>query len=330
MNNIKEFTGKDRSRRFLARYALRRELEKIDGSEGLVSGASDSGESAEHVRSYDRAVHVGEVRLLARAERPTYVLVAQEWDEGSWLTLPFSGYADPANDWEMRVLVPGGSGLNVLQLWNCKVLLTATLAEGWSVTTVSSEMLEDSLSAWRASVGLGNASAGQSDRIGSAVSDSPDVIRDYLDEEKTNFRRVVERDSQYMRWRDAVLECSMSTVWTENDDVESNAPDWRLVAGEKKKTPSCRRAVCDVANAGAVVRIAFCPESRRLSIRVFDSDGKDTQKLDGWAFANGRGDVLAEVENGMAEACEVDAFDGVCCLVDSDGVVHELTVRSGV
>lgn len=113
---------------FLVQQTLRKKLSEVDaGMETPDStpeaDAAARDECARHVQPFDADIEVGQVRMLTGTERPTYALVAREWDENSWLVIPFSDYSNPATETELKLRLNGGVGLRVAQLWNARSLL---------------------------------------------------------------------------------------------------------------------------------------------------------------------------------------------------------------
>lgn len=89
------------------------------------------------VRPFDRPVAVGQVRLLSPeltpdTDRPLFVAVFGDWDEGEVLMAPFSPFSVPATtgEWLTGRTTPV---LRVLEIWNARSAPTAALEESWLV-----------------------------------------------------------------------------------------------------------------------------------------------------------------------------------------------------
>ena len=89
------------------------------------------------VRPFDRPVAVGQVRLLSPeltpdTDRPVFVAVFGDWDEGEVLMAPFSPFSMPATtgEWLTGRTTPV---LRVLEIWNARSVPTAALEETWLV-----------------------------------------------------------------------------------------------------------------------------------------------------------------------------------------------------
>ena len=89
------------------------------------------------VREFDRPVAVGQVRLLSPertpdTDRPVFVAVFGDWDEGEVLMAPFSPFSVPATtgEWLTARTTPV---LRVLEVWNARSVPNAALDESWLV-----------------------------------------------------------------------------------------------------------------------------------------------------------------------------------------------------
>ena len=345
MKNSVEKMRQDATRDFLARHAIRKELETIDGAEGLPEATTSGAEAARaecgrQVRPFDRDIQVGDIRLLADAKRLTYALVLQDWGEDLWLTMPYSTYAVPAFDGEMSVLKSGGSGLNVLQLWNARPVSGTALAKSWKVETADAGLLEDAVSAWRGYVGLASLSDAQLARTATPIGKGEDARREYLAAEKENLRGLFARDGSVMsgdvskmtpeEWQKMVArriaERRLPPVWRR---PSVRAEDSFAVAAAEKKSPEFFRAGCDVEGADCVVRLVYDQDRAQLSLQAFDAAGDVSSSLDGWKLVDGVGRALGEIKDGAMTAAGLAEFDGVCCLVDPQGGIHALIERSG-
>lgn len=345
MKNTVEKMRQNATRDFLARHAIRKELETIDGAEGLPEATTSGAEAARaecgrQVRPFDRDIQVGDIRLLADAKRLTYVLVLQDWGEDLWLTMPYSTYAVPAFDGEMSVLKSGGSGLNVLQLWNARPVSGTALAKSWKVETADADLLEDAVSAWRGYVGLTLLSEAQLVRTATPIGKGEDVRREYLAAEKENLKGLFAEDESEAsvdvskmtseEWQRMVArriaEKKLSSVWR-RPVVRSENKD--AVAAAENATPEFFRAECDVEGTDTIARLVWDKVGAQASLQIFDADGSDSTSLDGWKLVGGSGNPLGEVRDGAVKANGLAEFDGVCCLVDPQGEIHALIERAG-
>lgn len=345
MMNSVDKVRQDAARSFRARYAIRKEMEAIDGAEGLPEATTNGAESARaecnrQVRPFDRDIQVGDIRLLADAKRLTYALVLQDWGEDTWLTMPYSTYAVPAFDGEMSAIISGGSGLKVLQLWNVRPVSGTALAKSWKVETAGAGLLEDAVSAWRGYVGLASLSEAQLARTATPIGRGEDVRREYLAAEKENLQRlfgehesVTSVDVSKMtseEWQKMVArriaDRRLSPVWRRPMVREE---DSFAVAAAEKNAAEFFRAEYDVEGTSCIVRVVYDQGRDQLSLQAFDVAGNVSLSLDGWKLADTAGMALGEVKDGAMMAAGLAEFDGVCCLADPQGGIHALVERTG-
>ena len=342
--------------KFLLQQAIMKRLSEVDSGVDVPSTMSERDRLAQEeytrlIRPFDVEIAAGQVRMLSGTERPTYALVARRWDELSWLILPFSNYSEPATETEMKVENEGGIGLCVLQLWNARSLLGQTLSKSWLVRTLSDAELEDAVSAWKWSVGVGELSENQLARTGTPIMRRDDSRIAYEDSELANFAKLDVDDLRATERRLAWLESvrvklrgrrvtsgrrsrscpkgkgmrmrlvpfAQSRVF-ERDDALAAADVAKPVAAD-----------CRIPEFDGVVHVRYTPHNKRLCIRVFGADGNPSQKLDGWDVFGSDACLLGTISN-AGFVCEFkSAFDGVLCLAYEEGdVVHLLGSDKGV
>lgn len=315
--------------RFLVQLELRKRLSEIDADiesceSSPVDDAAARAECARHVGEYDGDIGAGQVRILPETNRPTYVLVARRWGGDAWLVLPFSQYAEPATDTEMRLAVSGGSSLCVVQLWNARSLHEQTLAKSWLVATLSEEVVGDALAAWEWSVGPGELSQDQLSRTGLPIMRRDDPRIEYEAEELANFRRIDAEDMQTVErhnWLASVRENIAAQRRNPFAAAEVFAPDYALAAGETVRPVA---ADCRIPGFDGMIHVRYIPAEKRLHIRVFGADGSRSGALDGWSVFDGAAELLGVVlEADFAYVFE-SAFDGVVNIVDEEGNVAPL------
>ena len=342
--------------KFLLQQTIMKRLSEVDFGMDVSCTTSEQDklareECTRHIHPYDTEIAAGQVRMLSGTERPTYVLVARRWDELSWLILPFSNYSEPAIETEMKIRNEGGIRPCVLQLWNARSLLGQTLSKSWLVRTLSDAELEDAVSAWKWSVGVGELSENQLARTGTPIRRRDDPRIAYEDSELANFAKL---DSDDLRATERRLS------WLESVRVKLRG--YRVTSGRRSRscpngkgmrmrlTPFAQSRVfeqdyalaaaevarpvaanCCIPGFEGVVHVRYTPHDRRLCIRVFGADGNSSQKLDGWDVFGSDACLLGTISN-AGFVCEFkSAFDGVLCLAYEEGdVVHLLGSDKGV
>ncbi len=82
-----------------------------------------------------------------------YVAILRHWTKNSFLVVPFSGFSSPATDEELTMSFKGGLFLEVLQIWNARSAMEATLRKSWLVGMLPKQDLDDALLLWKWSIG---------------------------------------------------------------------------------------------------------------------------------------------------------------------------------
>jgi tetratricopeptide (TPR) repeat protein len=140
------------------------------------------------VRPYDsREARRGEVRLLSSrlvpgAERPVYVLVLADWEEGVKLVAPFGPLPEPATGGELAL--PGRPlPLQVLCAWNARTVPTKRLVWSWVVDFFEEEELSDAWAVFKHAATGAPLEAALETRVGLPIFKETDPRIAYQDEE---------------------------------------------------------------------------------------------------------------------------------------------------
>ena len=331
MNNVKITEVRKKSTRdFLVAYELRKQLARVgtddmqfDSSPEETAAAQE--ECAKRVRPFDGDIAVGQVRALSGVREITYALVARKWDDRSWLVIPFSSFSVPATDAELKMKVDGGLGLRVIQLWNARSLLTATVAESWLVHTLSNEDVADVISAWQWTVGVGELSEDQLVRTGMPIVRRDDPRIAYEDAVLENFAELDAADlaaTERLSWLASVRESMGKKVQEPFRSSPVFERDYAVAAADAEKTVT---AECKVSGFNGTVNVRYNSAVRKLNLRVFGADGDHSAELDGWNVFGGGGEPLGVVKNAAFTYEFHGRFDGVLALADDEGNVFSLT-----
>lgn len=157
----------------------------------VLAKTHDEGPDAEAtrklVRPFDRPIAVGQIRLLSSeltpdTDRPLFVAVFGDWDEGEVLIAPFSPFSVPAipGEWLTARTTPV---LRVLQIWNARTVPIAVLEKSWRVDDFADKECE---TAWHIfeHEALGRELASEvEEQVGPPLVHADDPRRQYLDEE---------------------------------------------------------------------------------------------------------------------------------------------------
>lgn len=166
----------------IARKLTRGSEEKL-GSQSIVH----HGSRANRVHDDDGEVRRGDVRLLAarfvpRADRPVYVAVISDWDDGRWLIAPFGGFSVPATRGELATGC-ADMPLKTLCLWNARDISAEVLSQSWLVDRMGEEELASAWAVFR-HVAVGDALPDAlRDRVGPPIFHANDPRGIYQREE---------------------------------------------------------------------------------------------------------------------------------------------------
>lgn len=143
-------------------------------------------------------VKVGQLRMLADTDVPTYIAVLKEWCNGMWLIAPFSHYRYPGAEKDLRATSVRGIHCNVIQCWMVQTLCSETLARSWVEEDIelSKEDIDAALLVWNSTFADVEIPDEILRRTG---SDEPVLNRDhwllkYQEEAMKNFEGVSAKD----------------------------------------------------------------------------------------------------------------------------------------
>lgn len=261
----------------------------------------------------------GQIRLLSQTDSITYVLLARKWGDGAFLVIPFSQYADPATDMELKVRHDAGAYLQVLQIWNARTLQTETLRRSWLIGKMNPDDLKEALQLWEYSVGGQKPEASVIARTGVPISRREDPRILYQDQVLQNFAQLDAADLQLASSGKAVEGVALKPIWRETP---------ALAAGDKLCS-TVRRSICRVKGFAGEVEIVYSKTRRRLSLEVFDASGAVSSALDGWRFLYHDGTDFGVITKGHVAADHVLECDGACCLLDTEGAICVLMPKKG-
>lgn len=318
---------REATQKFLLAYKVRKQLGEVASDDNVTTMKSDNDfdmrEKCAHlVRSFDRDIDAGQVRVLSGVESIAYVLVTRKWDEVSWLVIPFSMYSSPATDTELQIKVTGGMGLCVLQLWNARSLLTQTLEKSWLVHTLSEEDLADALAAWQWTVGVGALTDDQLARTGMPITNRNDSRIEYQDISLANFAKLDAVDLARSELIAAVRESiagKRQSAFVRTPIFEQE--DYSLAAAGTIKPVT---ANCKVNGLDGSVHLRYDPKKNELRLRVFGPDGNRSIALDGWTVFGKNAAYLGNIVGADFIHKFDGRFDGILNLVDENGAVNPL------
>lgn len=185
-------------RKFLERWLLEWELACRGGERemDLETHGALGVEWPGVVMPFNADVQVGDVRLLSpnllpEANRPVYVAVLSDWDDGRWLVAPFSAFTVPATRGELTMLVTDHP-LKTLCLWNARDISHRVLSQSWIVERMSDMEREAAWSVFR-HVAIGSElTKSMWARVGAPVFHQDDPRREYQRDESRMLATLID------------------------------------------------------------------------------------------------------------------------------------------
>jgi len=205
----------------------------------------DAEASSKLVRPFDRPIAVGQVRLLSPeltpdTDRPVFVAVFGDWDEGEVLMAPFSPFSVPATagEWLTGRTTPV---LRVLEIWNARSVPDAALEKSWLVDDFADAECK---TAWHIfeHEALGKALAVDLEQqVGPPLVHPDDPRRQYLDEEfarLAKFQSIAEgiHDNTIEKQQNFDVRARQDTLGDESEELLA------LAASSKEPLPDIQPA----------------------------------------------------------------------------------------
>jgi len=301
---------------FIASFLIREKLAAAPMSEEDCTTSEEV--SLRPMNPFNPFPREGQVRLLSQVDQLTYVLLARKWGEDAYLVIPFSHYADPATDMELKLRKDAGAYLQVLQLWNARTLQIETLRESWLIGMLDVKDLEDALAMWKYSVGGAMPAEEIVGRTGVPIARRDDPRIRYQDEVLRDFAQLDVEDLKTAERGRSMPGPIVIPLWEEQ----------RLAAGGTT-TSTVRRSRCRVKGLSGEVEVVYSSTRKRLLLEVFDENGETTVALDGWHFLYHDGTDFGVIEGGKVVSDGVAECNGACCLLDLAGKVSVLMPKKG-
>ena len=308
----------DASKSFVASFLIRESLAAAPQADEDCSSSKSI--ALEPMAPFNPFPYEGQVRLLSQVEQITYVLLARRWGDDAFLVIPFSQYAVPATDLELRLQGNAGAHLQVLQIWNARTLQAETLRKTWLIGKMNSRNLEDALGLWEYSVGGKPPNADVLARTGVPISRGDDPRIRYQDDVLQEFAQLDADDlARAEKGESSKRMPVIVPVWS---------PVQCLAAGERQ-TSTVRRSTCRIKGFAGELEIVYSVARKCLSLEVFDTTGETSSALDGWHFFYHDGTDFGVIAAGRVIADGVEECNGACCLLDAEGAVRVLMPPKG-
>ena len=265
---------------FLVAWLLDRKLAEVATDE--PDGSVPAGATVAEPRDFSsESPAPGQILVLSQTDTLTYAAVLARWDERSFLIAPFSRFEDPATDEELKTAFQGGLRMGVLQIWNARTAMAATLQKSWLVGTLPKQDLDDALLLWKWSIGdVAELPERISNRTGVPIYRTDDPRLEYRREALENFAAFDAEDDANAKWAEMLGE------WLHGKD-KSPVNGWISVGEEERIAAASDQPneflLYRVVGKGVLLSVERSRSSGELVLSVLDeSTEKPSPALDGF------------------------------------------------
>lgn len=266
---------------FFVAWLLDRKLAKVatDEQDGPNDAVPAGAALAEPRDFSSEAPAPGQIRVLSQTDTLTYAAVLARWDERSFLIAPFSRFEDPATDEELKTAFQGGLRMGVLQIWNARTAMAATLRRSWLVGMLPKQDLDDALLLWKWSIGdVAELPERISNRTGVPIYRTDDPRLEYRREALENFAAFDAEDDANAKWAEMLGE------WLHGKD-KSPVNGWISVGEEERIAAASDQSneflLYRVVGKGVLLSVERSRSSGELVLSVLDeSTEKPSPALD--------------------------------------------------
>ena len=184
--------------RWLHDWRIDRILREDDATESAQESYDSIAGQEKMGPLYDsKPVRVGQIRLFhpfskETNERPRYVAVLKENDDGSWLVAPFSRFSEPAvpGEWKTGRKT---AVLCILCIWNARLLSGSMLVRSWVVDRMPAPKIDHAIAIHRFLAEGKELSQSIANLIGPPLVHPLDPRIEYLEEEREWFSTLSAR-----------------------------------------------------------------------------------------------------------------------------------------
>ncbi len=277
------------SREFISDYLVDCQLRKVSGfDEGADQSTPDVLQLPEK-NSFDGNLKEGQIRLLSQPLELTYAVLLRRWGNDAFVITPFSHFSTPATDDELKTTFDGGLCLRVLQIWNTRTALDATLKKSWLIGELPANDVEDALKVWEWCRGKVEPGASIIGRTGLPLTISPDdPRRRYVSENLAKFAPFDAENRRHALFQNAGITLSSPSV---------SSGGIALAAAEKVVGSI---GLYEIGDGDQFLQVEFSPASGEVVLSVLNaSDGALSDKFDGCPLLEEESGVLATFEGGV-------------------------------
>lgn len=284
---------RDNSRNFISDYLMDLKLREVSATEDAEAYDTSRDKILTPPRPFNGDLREGQIRLLSQPSELTYAVLLRRWGEDAFVVAPFSRFPSPATDEELKTVFDGGLYLRVIQVWNIRTALDATLRKSWLVGELPQQDIEDAWKVWEWTLGGAELAESILRRTGLPVSLKSDPRNQYMHEELEKFAAFDAEDEANAEKAEADMErLHFVITFPKYGRMED-----KLAAGDK---PSETIEIFLVAEYGIEIEMKHAPDEGKVRIVVYGADGRrDHNSLEGVVVVDKNGIEVGKIENGV-------------------------------
>ncbi len=286
-NRIRDMR-KANSKAFLSAYLIDRRLREISGFDEDEKMPTTIDGELPPMNPFDDNLQEGQIRLLSQPSELTYAVLLRRWGENAFVVAPFSHFDSPATEYELKTKFDGGLCLQVLQIWNIRTALDATLKKSWLIGNLPKEDIDDAWKLWEWSLGGADLSNSVSERTGLPIIRMADPRNEYRKREMEKFAPFEAEDERH-----AIFLHAPEPIVIPEDSTETIA----LAAAEKNCGSTNLYAI---DNGELLLQVEFSPAGNQAVLSILDAaDGSLSSKFDGCPLLDEEKGAIATFEGGV-------------------------------
>lgn len=261
------------------------------------------------ISEFDFDVALGDIRLLSprlspTADRPVYVVVFRDWEDGKVLIAPYSPYSLAATRTELEF--PNRSlSLRVVCAWNALTAHPLSIAESWKIDVLSADEMQEIWQVFRSSATGQPLPENLFPRIGCPIRRPSDPRIAYQQEESEIFRVLtainLPQEDQDLQDCVPITEIPLDALELEALPLAALSRQTVSAKGEEFLIPGLRSHIC-------LYRASMPGE---ILLVVYESDGDVSRLLDFSAVCGSGNQRFATIHEGMARWIGDSSTSGV-------------------
>ena len=306
---------KANSKAFLSAFLIDTRLREVSGFDESEDLSTAIDGELPPMNPFDADLREGQIRLLSQPEELTYAVLLRRWGDNAFVVAPFSHFDSPATDEELKTRFDGGRCLQVLQIWNVRTALDATLKKSWLIGNLPQQDIDEAWKVWEWSLGGAELPDSIRERTGVPVTRMDDPRNAYREREAEKFAPFDAEDERHAIFLDADFTLSNPVASTET---------MTLAAAEKDRGST---ALYTIDDGGLLLQVESSPASKELVLSILNAaDGSLSSKFDGCPLLDEGKGVLATFEGGVIRLAEKDSlFGDKMVILSPDGEPATLT-----